>query len=179
MNLTELRLAELWDSARSTEAHQKELSTNNLSFDEKMVLEQYRAIHDSISQPWLTAPPRAVEFVKAMMPPSQRKFSIGRLVHPRPLLGFARGVVSQIRFESEEVQVRIQIEEIPNGWRMWGRTSEPGWTVWSGPSNILCNEDGEFELDVFRGSVEPLSLQNDTTTILLPMIVEETGDGNA
>jgi hypothetical protein len=179
MHLTELRLAELWDLARSKAAHQAEFSYDSLTADERMVLEQYLSIDGSMSQSWQSAPQKAVELVKAIMPPSERRFLIARLVHPRPLLGFARGLVSQVQFQSDEVQVRMQLEEIPSGWRMWGRTSESGWAVWSGTSNVLCNEDGEFELDVRTRSIEPLSLQNESTTILLPMIVEETGDGNA
>ena len=173
LNLTESRLAELWGLAISEEASRDLMTTEELQ-----VLQQYRAIHRSLAQTWLPAPNNVVEKVKSIMPQSSRKFSIGRLIHPRPMLGFARGAVSQIQFEAEEVQVRIQIEEISKGWRMWGRTSEPGWTVWSGQSWVTCNDDCEFELDVQAGSVEPLSLQNESTTILLPMIVEETGDGH-
>ena len=173
LNLTELRLAELWDSARGNDA-----SRDSMSTEEQMVLDQYQRMHTSLSLTWQSAPANMLFQAKSLMPQSSRKFSIGRLVQPRPLLGFARGAVSQIQFESEEVNVRIQIEEIPNGWRLWGRTSAPGWSLWSGTSQVECNEDGEFELDVQTGSVEPLSLQNESTTILLPMIVDETGDGN-
>ena len=173
LNLTELQLAELWDLARSNEA-----SRDSMSTEEQMVLEQYQRMHSSLSQSWQSAPASLLSQVKSIMPQSSRKFSIGRLVHPRPLLGFARGSVSQIQFESDEVSIRIQMEEIPSGWRLWGRTSAPGWSLWSGTSKVVCNDDGEFELDVQTGSVEPLSLQNDSTTILLPMIVDETGDGN-
>ena len=174
LNLTESRLAELWDLARSNEALR-----DLLPAEELLLLEQYRAIHASLGKPWHSAPAKVLEAVKAIMPLTNRKFSVGRLVFPKPLLGFARGTVSQIQFESEEVNIRIQLEEISNGWRMWGRTSEPGWSIWSGQSSVACNEDGEFELDVRTGSVEPLSLQNESTTILLPMIVDEIGDGNA
>jgi hypothetical protein len=173
LNLTESRLAELWDLARGNDA-----SRDLLTADELSVFEQYQAIHESLVQPWQSAPNNYIELAKAIMPTSRRTFSIGRLVHPRPLLGFSRGAVSQIQFETDEVQVRIQIEQIPTGWRMWGRTSEPGWTIWSGPSSILCNADGEFELDVKTDTVEPLSIQNESMTILLPMIIDELGDGN-
>ena len=173
MNLTELRLAELWDLARGDLAFR-----DNLTPEESAVVAQYQAIHGSLEQTWHNAPKASISAAKSIMPPSTRKFSIGQLIHPHPLLGFARGVVSQVQFDSDEVQIRIQIEEIPNGWRMWGRTSEPGWTIWSGRSSAACNDDGEFELDVQTGSIEPLSLQNDSTVILLPMIVDETGDGN-
>lgn len=174
LNLSESRLAELWDLARSNEA-----PIETLSIQELMVVKQYRAISASLVAPWQSAPTKVVEIVKAIMPPVSRRFSIGQLVQPRPLLGFARGAVSQIQFEAEEVKVRIQLEEIHGGWRMWGRTSDPGWIVWSGESSAECNEDGEFELNVQTASVEPLSLQNELTTILLPMIFNETGDGNA
>lgn len=173
MNLTESRLGELWDLARSDDA-----SINDLSSDESLVLHQFRTIHKSLRLSWHSATSKALELAKAIMPRTERKFSIGRLILPKPLLGFARGAVSQVQFESEEIQVRIQIEEIPNGWRMWGRTSEPGWIVWSGESSATCNKYGEFELDVTAESIEPLSLQNESTTVLLPMALNEHGDGS-
>lgn len=173
MNLNEVRLAELWDLARGNDAF-----LDNLSSEELVVSEQYRIIHASLVQPWQEAPETSISAAKAIMPPSSQKFFIARLIHPRPLLGLARGTVSQVQFDADEVQIRLQIEEIPNGWRMWGRTSEPGWTIWSGRSSAACNEDGEFELDVQTDSVRPLTLQNESTVILLPMIVDETGDGN-
>jgi hypothetical protein len=172
-NLTESRLAELWDLARSNDAPRDLLSANEL-----LVLEQYRTIHGSLAFQHLSAPQNLIEKVKGMMPQTNRKFSIAQIFHPQPLLGFARGTVSQFKFVSEDVEVRIQLEDIPNGWRIWGRTSEPGWTVWSGQMSSTCNEKGEFELDVKTSSIEPLSLQNETMTILLPMIIDEPGDGN-
>ncbi len=173
LNLTEKRLAELWDLARGNEA-----SSESLSPEESFVFEQYVAIHGSLSKAWHDAPNAAIAAAKAVMPPNSRRFSIGRLVHPRPLLGFVRGVASQVQFESDDVQIRIQIEEIPSGWKMWGRASVPGWTVWSGRASAECNENGEFELDVHTKSVQPLSLQNESTVILLPMNVDEAEDGN-
>ena len=175
LNLTETRLAELWELARSKQAEGENGLQRQLTPDELLVFGQYSAMHGSLVLPWLSAPIEAVELAKAIMPHSKRTFSIARLVQPRPLLGFARGAISQIQFESEEIQVRIQLEEIPNGWRLWGRTSETGWSVWSGQSSVECNEDGEFELDVQTESVEPLSLQNETMIILLPF----SGNGDA
>lgn len=173
LNLTESRLAELWNLALSNEAPRGLLSAN-----ESLVLKQYQSINTCLNAPWYSAPKRALEFAKSIMPPTSRRFLIGKLIHPQPLLGFARGIVSQIQFESEEVQVRIQIEELPNGWRMYGRTSEPGWTIWSGSSNVACDGDGEFEFEVRSKSIEPLSLHSHTTTILLPMNLSESGDGS-
>ena len=172
-NLTESRLAELWDLARSKEAPRDLLSANEL-----LVIEQYRTIHRSLEVQHFSAPQNLIETVKAMMPHTNRKFSIAQIFHPQPLLGFARGTVGQFKFVSEEVEVRIQFEDIPNGWRIWGRTSEPGWTVWSGQLSSPCGENGEFELDVQASNIEPLSLQNETMTILLPMAIDESGDGN-
>jgi hypothetical protein len=172
-NLTETRLAELWDLARRSVD-----PDNAFGSEEMMVFRQYQAIHSSLAKPWKTAPEKVIQLAKSIMPLSSRRFLVGKLVHPKPLLGFARGAISQVQFESEEVQVRIQIEEVPTGWKMWGRTSQPGWIVWSGSSSVVCNRDGEFELDIRSGSIEPLSIQNESTTILLPMIIDENGDGN-
>ena len=173
-NISESRMAELWNLARSNDAHGDLLSMN-----EKLVLDQYRAINGALVKSWHDAPPNLIESIKSIMPPTSRSFSIGRLVQSRPQFGFARGAVSQIQFETDEVTIRIQMEEIPNGCRMWGRASQPGWEIWSGSSKVACNDHGEFEMDVLRDSVEPLSMQNGSSTILLPLGNGETGHGDA
>ena len=50
-NLTESRLAELWDLARSNEAPRDLLTANEL-----LVIEQYRTIHRSLEVQQLSAP---------------------------------------------------------------------------------------------------------------------------
>ena len=171
-NITEARLNEIWNLAREGQESSAQLSDSEVS-----IFRQYLGIHRSLASAWQSAPVHVIDLAKSIAPASVRKFRIGTLVRPRPMLGLARGAISQIQFESDELVIRMQVEDLPNGWKIWGRANQPGWTIWSGQTSQECDENGDFVLDVHSKDVEPLSIQNESVTILLPMSDQEIGDG--
>ncbi len=171
--ISESRLEELWALVRNEQA-----PLESLSIEESAVLAAYGKLHKALSQSWSSAPPQLINAAKAIMPKTDRVFILAKILRPNFELGLARGAVSQIQFETDEVRIRAQVEALPRGWRIWGRTNVTGWTLWSGHSSKPCNDNGEFELLVESDSLQPLSLQNETTVILLPLSDNESDNGD-
>lgn len=171
-NPTENQIEQIWTLVREDKALPAESS-----LAEKQIYNQFSSIHQTMMLKWSSAPDSAVEAAKAIMPPSAKQIIFARLLKPNHAMGMARGLVAQVQFEADEVKVRAQVEQLPQGWRIWGRTNVSGWTIWSGHSRQACNERGEFDLVVETESLVPLSLQNESTIILLPVNDQESEDG--
>lgn len=170
---SESKLTEIWNVAKTGESVPPTFSPEH-----QTLFEHYRSIHQALVRSAL-APQRAIDLAKSIMPVTTHKFRIAQLIRPNLALGFARGAVSQVQFESDGLQVRIQMEELPHGWRIWGRASESGWSIWSGNSSQTCDGNGDFFFETNSQSVEPLTLQNESVIILLPMSDHESGDGDS
>ena len=170
-SISETRLAELWNLAVS------QTQVNDLRADEALTVRHFSKMNSAASSVWESAPRRAVMLAHSIMQAQSRRILFAALIRPQHAHA-VRGSATQVAFEAENVKVRLQFEQADDRCRVWGRINETGFSVWTSGNRHAVTDSGDFEFECDMRDLEPFAIQNDESTIVLPVNFLDTSDGS-